>query len=35
MLAYYALEYGIVSQLVLAIRYLRYGKMIVFADSLK
>lgn len=32
MFAYYTLEYGTVSQMALAIKYLRYGKMIAFAD---
>lgn len=30
--AYYTLEYGTVSQLAFAIKYLRYGKAIAFAD---
>lgn len=32
MLSYYTMEYGTVSQLALAIKYLRYGKTIAFAD---
>ena len=32
MFAYYTLEYGTVPQLALAIKYLRYGKTIAFAD---
>ncbi len=32
MFAYYTLEYGIVPQLALAIKYLRYGKAMAFAD---
>ena len=32
MFAYYTLEYGTVPQLALAIKYLRYGETIAFAD---